>query len=347
MKDIQFYIIVSFIFLLVLDCGKSGKAVDSAEELSLFEQVKQVPDSIVVSDIVIYNLFKHQILAHEGNRFDSLQIIDEVYKRHQKIWDELYAVLFDEYLFSTEQGMISWNRKIFEEKKDSIESRVKKLMHLGFSEKLSSALKGIEELTSRSPKNIRLSIILSPFEGIGFGGIENDAFILDLLDNNFDIVNMVEEGIPHELNHFIYDPTRQDDPHRDTPLRLIIDEGFACFYAYKYFEGEISKAQAVEQMSQTDWEWYLNHEKEVYKKCEPFFYYQGDEDPLRRLGQELNAPKTLFYWLGFRIIEFYVKKYGEDSWLDIYDLPVKDVLEKSGYPKYVSTLSSNHISEKN
>ncbi len=117
MKNIGFNIIVSFIFLLVLGCGKSKKTVDSKRELSLFEQVEQVPDSIVVCDIVIYNLFKYQILAHEGNSFDSLLIINKVYKRHQKIWDELYAVLFDEHMFSTEQEMIDWNRQIFEEKR--------------------------------------------------------------------------------------------------------------------------------------------------------------------------------------------------------------------------------------
>src|SRR5690606_11551327 len=161
---------------------------------------------------------------------------------HQKIWDELYAVLFDEDMFSTEQGMVDWNRQIFNVRKDSIKSRVKKLIASDFSGNLESALEGVERLTGRAPRNVRRSIILSPNEGIGFGGLENDAFILDLLDNNFDVVNMVEEGVPHELNHFIYESTRKGDPHKDTPLRLTIDEGLACYYTYKYFDGSITKA---------------------------------------------------------------------------------------------------------
>ncbi len=91
-------------------------------------------------------------------------------------------------------------------------------------------------------------------------------------------------------------------------------------------------------MSQDDWQWYLNHEKEVYEKCEPFFFYQGDDDPLRQLNQELGFPKTLFYWLGFRIIEFYVQKHGQDSWLDIYEMSVKEVLDRSGYKEYIKNL---------
>ncbi|MEM6525817.1 MAG: DUF2268 domain-containing putative Zn-dependent protease [Bacteroidota bacterium] len=305
---------------------------------SVFKKAEKVPDSVKVGDVTIYNLFKYQILAHQNNSYDSIMIIDKVYKRHKKIWTELYGVLFDKSMFSSESGMINWNRHIYKENKDSIESRVIRLIELDFSKKLELAIQGIEKLTERSPENIKLSIILSPFEGIGFGGIENDAFVLDLLDNNFDVVNMVEEGIPHELNHFIYDPTRMNDPNKDTPLRLTIDEGFACFYTYKYFDGSISKPQAVEQMNNKEWQWYLDHEKEVYQKCEPFFFYQGNDDPLRQLNQDLNAPKTLFYWLGFRIIEFYTQKYGENSWLDIYELPVNEVLEKSGYKQYIEKL---------
>jgi hypothetical protein len=326
------------ITILALGCSNAKNDKPGNTESSFFEQVEQIPDSIVVEDVVVYNLFKHQILAHKNDSFDNMMIVNNVYKRHKKIWTELYAVLFDKQMFSTESGMIDWNKRIFEEKRDSIESRVSRLISARFSEKLKSSLIGIEELTGRTPQNIRLSIILSPLEGIGFGGMENDAFILDLLDNNFNVLNMVEEGIPHELNHFIYEPTRLNDPHKDSPLRLTIDEGFACYYTYRYFDKAITKAQAVEQMTDVDWQWYLAHEKEIYEKCVPFFYYQGDEDPLRRLSKELKAPKTLFYWLGFRVVESYVQKNGEDSWLDIYELPVKDLLEKSGYQNYIESL---------
>lgn len=326
------------IVIFALGCENSKKDWITDSDQSFFEQVEQIPDSIVVGDVVVYNLFKYQILAHQNNSFDSLMIVKQVYERHQKIWTELYGVLFDKSMFSTEAGMVSWNRRIFEERKDSIKLRVDRLMESQFDSKLKAALSGIEELTGRTPKNIRLSIILSSEEGIGFGGMENDAFILDLLDNNSDVVNMVEEGIPHELNHFIYDPTRENDPNKETPLRFTIDEGFACYYTYRYFEGRITKAQAVEQMSEEDWQWYLNHEQEVFKKCEPFFYYQGEGDPLRQLNKELDAPKTLFYWLGFRIVESYVKKHGEQSWLDVYELPVKEVLEKSGYRNHIDSL---------
>lgn len=324
-------------FVLTFGCNEKNKS-KSVNKLTFFDKVENVPDSIKIDDIVIYNLFKYQILAHKNNSFDSTLIINKVYNVHPKIWKELYGVLFDKEMFTTAKGMIKWNKSIFDNNRDSIESRVNTLLEIKFDSTIQANVKGIEKLTGHTPKNIRMSLILAPVDGIGFGGIEKDAFILDLLTNQLDVKNMVQEGIPHEFNHFIYEPTRDNDPDKDTPLRLTIDEGFACYYTYKYFNGKISKAQAVEQMTKKDWNWYIQNEKEIYNKCSPFFFYKGNDDPLRKLGIEMNAPKTLFYWLGFRIIDLYVNKHGPDSWKDIYDLPVKDVLEKSGYEKYINGL---------
>ena len=333
MKNTGLFLLVS-IGLFAISC-KIKPNSKTEKPVSIFEKVEHIPDSIKVDDVVIYNLFKYQILAHKNNSYDSTIIINKVYNSQPKIWNELYGLLFDHEMFATAQGMIKWNKEIYQKNKDSISSRVDALMDCEFDSTLVASLEGIKKLTSRSPKNIRISIILSPFEGIGFGGMENDAFILDLLDNNFDVKTMVLEGIPHELNHFIYDPMRENDPNKDTPLRLIIDEGFACYYAYKYFNGKISKARAVEQMTDEEWNWYLQHEKEIYEMCSPYFFYTGDEDPLRNLSEELDSPKTLFYWLGFRIVESYVNENGPDSWKDIYELSVQEVLEKSTYEDFI------------
>lgn len=339
MKPVRTLLILN-ILMWNLSCQNKGDHPDGNQQTgsSIFERVQDVPDSIRIDGVAVYNLFKYQILAHREGAIDSPMIIDRVYRAQPKIWNELYGILFDSAMFGTHEGMVKWNGEIFYEKRDSIESRVNRLLDIRFDSILEASLIGVKQLTGRTPQNVRLSVILAPVEGIGFGGITNDAFVLDLLDNNYDVVNLIREGMPHEFNHFIYDATRKDDPDKDTPLRLVIDEGLACFYAHRYFEGRISEAQAVEQMTDDEWNWYMLHEKDVFDKCSPYFYYQGDGDPLRKLGDELGAPKTLFYWLGFRIVEFYVKGRDPDSWNDIYDLPVKEVLEKSGYEEYIRGL---------
>jgi len=113
----------SFLFILSLSCNKRNKE-KSSNELSIFDKVDKVPDSIKIDDIIIYNLFKYQILAHKNNLFDSTLIINKVYNSQLKIWKGLYGVLFDHEMFTTTQGMVKWNKEIFHENKDSIESRV-------------------------------------------------------------------------------------------------------------------------------------------------------------------------------------------------------------------------------
>jgi len=49
-----------------------------------------------------------------------------------------------------------------------------------------------------------------------------------------------------------------------------------------------------------------------------------------------NAPKTLYYWLGFRIVERYVDLHGENSWREIYKMNVQEVLDKSDYKNYIN-----------
>lgn len=94
-------------------------------------------------------------------------------------------------------------------------------------------------------------------------------------------------------------------------------------------------------MSEQDWEWYLKNEKELYLKLKPYFEDESGDNPLLRNEQHKlfpNAPKSLNYWLGFRIIESYVKQNGDDSWKDIYEMNVPEVLDKSCYEKYINGL---------
>ena len=94
-------------------------------------------------------------------------------------------------------------------------------------------------------------------------------------------------------------------------------------------------------MSESDWNWYLENEKQLFTELRQYFDDESGNNPLLRndkLKLFENAPKSLNYWLGFRIIEKYVEKNGEDSWKDIYELNVEKVLHESGYEQYINGL---------
>ena len=92
-------------------------------------------------------------------------------------------------------------------------------------------------------------------------------------------------------------------------------------------------------MSEDDWNWYLENEKRIYNTLKPYFNDTSGDNPLLR-NDNYNlfpeAPKTLYYWLGFRIVESYIKTYGENSWMDIYQMNVQEVLDKSKYEMWIN-----------
>ncbi|WP_326984752.1 DUF2268 domain-containing putative Zn-dependent protease [Chryseobacterium sp. MYb264] len=305
--------------------------------------IEKLADSIKVNDIVVKNLFKYQILAHQNNTFDAEMITKKVYQPHKKLWDSCYGSIFgDENAgkFNNAEGMIEWNKTLYPKNKILFEERAQSLLNINLNKVLKTNLKKFSQLVPYQPK-ATISILYSPLTGIGFGGCNADQFALELNYENTDPEYMIEKGLPHELNHLVYEKFRTQDAHKNSALSQTIDEGFACYFTWVFFEGKIQKYEAVENMSKKDWEWFLKNEKKIFVNTKKFFDDESGNNPLLRndkLKLFPDAPKTLNYWLGFRIVQKYVDKHGADSWKDIYQLNSKEVLEKSGYEEFINSL---------
>jgi len=94
-------------------------------------------------------------------------------------------------------------------------------------------------------------------------------------------------------------------------------------------------------MSESDWNWFTEHEKQLFTELKQYFNDESGDNPLLRNDKIKlfeDAPKSLNYWLGFLIIEKYVEKNGADSWKYIYKLNVESVLEQSGYEQFINGL---------
>ncbi len=312
-------------------------------QVAFIERLESVSDSIKIDDIVVLNLFKSQILAHQAGRFDSLMIIEKVYIPHRELWNNCYGMIFGEEnasKFNSSHGMVEWNRKLYPQNQDFFDLRASELMAINLDSVLESNLKKFSKLTPFKPR-ARISILFSPLQGIGFGGCTSEQFCFELNNTEYDVAYTVEKGIPHELNHFVYEPLRANDPDEGTALFLTIDEGFACYFTWLFFDRKITSYEAVENMSKEDWDWYLKNEKQIFDTLKPYFNDRSGDNPLLRNDNYqlfAEAPKTLYYWLGFRIVESYISIYGEDSWMDLYHMNVQEVLEKSKYEMYVKGL---------
>ncbi len=328
----------------ILSCiKKTSKRKILPPKLTYIEKIKKIPDSINVQGITIKNLFKNQILAHKGTEYDSTMIIEKVYKPHQSLWDNCYGMIFgkeNSYKFRTTIGMVEWNKTLYPKNKTFFDQRAETLINMKLDSVLENNLIKFSRLVPHKVEST-ISIIFTPLTGILFGGCDNDQFCIELNYKDQNIEYTIEKGIPHELNHLAYEPFRENDPKKNSALRQTIDEGFACYFTWVFFDGQISKHEAVENMTENDWNWYVEHEKQLFTELEQYFDDESGNNPLLRndkLRLFKDAPKSLNYWLGFRIIEKYVEKNGTDSWKDIYELNIEDVLEKSGYRQYIKEL---------
>ncbi len=329
-------------FLCLMSC-KETKKESRDPDVGFIEKIEKISDSVKVEGIVIKNLFKSQILAHQGKEYDSTMIIEKVYRPHQKLWDNCYGMIFGEensHKFNTTKGMVEWNRTLYPENKTFFNERAETLLDMNIDSVLEKNLTRFNEMVPYKIEST-ISILFTPIEGILFGGCENDEFCIELNYKGRDIDYIVEKGLPHELNHLAYEPLRESDPKKNTALRQTIDEGFACYFTWVFFNGQIPKYEAVENMDENDWNWYLANERKLFNELKPYFDDESGDNPLLRndrLQLFENAPKSLNYWLGFRIIEKYVEKNGADSWKDIYEMDVDKVLQESDYENFINTL---------
>lgn len=308
-----------------------------------YNKIEKISDSIKIQNITIHNLFKSQILAHKNKKFDSTMIVKNVYFPHKKLWDSCYAQIFgDENAehFSTEEGMIRWNKTFFEKNKSDLVEKTKTITKIDLDKLITKNLKKFSKLVPYQP-DAKISLLFTPIAGIGFGGCNSQQFALELNNKSIDINYSLEKGLPHELNHLVYEKFRINDTDKNSALSQTIDEGFACYFTYVFFGKKISEYEAVENMTKENWDWFIKNEKEIFIKTKPYFSDSSGNNPLLRNDKYKifsEAPKSLNYWLGFRIITKYTEKYGQNSWKDIYNLTAKEVLEKSGYEKYIEKL---------
>jgi len=305
-----------------------------------YKKIEKISDSIKIKNITIHNLFKSQILAHKNKDFDSVQIVRNVYLPHKKLWDSCYGIIFGEEngkKFNNETGMVRWNKTLLNDNKSLLIERTNTLVNLNINQLITKNLEKFNQLVPYQP-NAKISILFTPFSGIGFGGCSFDQFALELNNQSLDITYTLEKGLPHELNHLVYEKFRNSRSDKDSALSQMIDEGFACYFTYVFFERKIPEYEVVENMTKENWEWYLNNEKQIFSKTKAYFSDTSGNNPLLRNDKMKlfpDAPKTLYYWLGFRVISKYVERYGKDSWQDIYHLTPQEILEKSGYEKSI------------
>jgi uncharacterized protein YjaZ len=165
------------------------------------------------------------------------------------------------------------------------------------------------------------------------GSLGNGRIVIDFLGMPPDIdADAIRLTLAHEVNHVMFGARRQLDPHAGSVLYRMIDEGLAAYVAHRY-SGPVGSAARALSWSEEELAWALRHERELWTMLQRYFYATHPDvfDVFFMYDQQVRpgAPGKIGYFLGYRIIEEYVRRHGDDSWRDLYDMDVADILEAS------------------
>lgn len=164
------------------------------------------------------------------------------------------------------------------------------------------------------------------------GGIGDMAMLVDFTRQSVEPQD-VAAILPHELVHMLRGLERPD-PDAGTVLSRAIGEGVAVYAVYVHGRGTRSEARAL-GYSDDEWRLALANERALAAALATIASSRRreDSDRVASRSERLVAagPPAAGYFVGFRIVQAYVARYGASSWTQILRLPVRDVLRRSGY----------------
>jgi len=138
--------------------------------------------------------------------------------------------------------------------------------------------------------------------------------------------------VAHEVNHLMFAARREHDPHAGTVLYRMIDEGLAAYVAHHY-SGPIGSPARALSWTEEELAWAMRHERELWTMLQRYVYATHPDvfDAFFMYDQQVRpgAPGKIGYFLGYRIIEAYVRRHGPESWRDLYDMNVMEILDQS------------------
>ena len=291
-----------------------------------------VPESAELSlaggDLRVVNLYRLEaaaLRAGAGQPPDSVvaRLAREVYRPYTEFWN---GYLGDEAAFR------EWAVALLAAD-HPIHDRLEPLAALRLDRRFTEGVEWIVRTTGRRPAGTWYIVFGPGWTDMGgLGGIGMVADFTRLEPDSAAVANL----LPHELTHQVQGnaPARAADPDAGTVLERIVNEGFASYVAWVYGEGQRTPAQAL-MYREPEWEWAVSHERELAAAVHPMLASRERKDLDRVASRSerivTGAPGAVGYFLGFRIVQAYVAKRGNDAWKEIYDLPVAEVVGRSGY----------------
>jgi len=310
-----------------LYCSAQAQATDSPSP-----RLTAVPVELYLADstLRIVNLYKLEAMAvRDLDRSSRSAVLDrlvrEVYQPYASFW---HGYLGDEAQFR------KWAEASLFASDHPINTNLAGVLDLRLDSLFTASAAWLVKATGRRPRGVWY-IVFGP-GWTDMGGLSGGTMLADLTKIEPDR-EAIEWKLAHELTHMVHGAStgQRTDPDSGTVLQRTISEGLASYATYVYAAGRRTTAQSI-GYTDAEWSWALAHEQQLTTAARPYLGSRSRAD-LNRFASRSerlidSGPRAVAYFLGFRIVQAYVAKHGAASWTDLIDLPVREVLSRSGYP---------------
>lgn len=298
----------------------------------IYQIIKSKPKiriSLLNDYIQVISIYKQQIISiYESRNLTEADrishFINAVYFPYQGFWNS----------FFDENGFKTWVKKNWENLQNTKTPGFLIPFEVDFDSLFVKTVSKVKNLTSRELQGKWYLVYGN--RAAGMGGFGNGIMFVDFFGIGDDGPEDLIFTLPHEINHQIFEESNKDD---GTLLYSIIDEGFACYVNYIYWDKKYSTAKNI-NFTEEEWKWCIDNEKKIFNYSKALFYSKDKNviHKFQRAHQHIwdGAPDRIAYFIGFRICEAYVNKNGKDSWKNIYELPLSKTLELSDYEDIIN-----------
>lgn len=275
----------------------------------------------------VYDISQKQLQLMQKHKNSDVKVrkkifIDKIYAPYKQFW-EGYLGNGDD----VAEWMNGAMSKLSEFEKRNKAVNGKKLI-----KQFRDVAKEMKNLTGYEPKG-KWYVVYGP-AWTDMGGLGDFAMLIDLSHENNSSNEKILRSFPHELTHQIM--TNVNKNKDDSAISPIVGEGFAVWMNQKYWKQKYTLAQ---NLGYTETELQACDKNiEILKKMFLANKYSTDKDVIdafRNRSQKPaeSLPGAVGYYLGYRIVEAYVKKNGVNSWKDIFVKSPRDIYEMSGFAK--------------
>lgn len=298
-----------------------------------------------ITSIFILIIFLQFNMHAQKDTIEGLQIIDisqkqidlmntvknePINKRNSFLLDSIYkpySYLWKGYLGS-ESDFINWINDTAFGELENYHSKAAQIDLTKLNRYFFKTAHEMEIFTGKKPKG-KWYIFFGP-KWTNLGGIGHGTMLIDLANESNKSFQDIKIFFPHEINHQIYSSTIKRD--KNAVLYRILDEGFACYVSYLFHNGETLLSEEL-GFTEAEYKFCVANEKELIDLLKNSYTSNSkqlsDQFADRSYRFFEKFPGGVGYYIGFRVVEEFIKRNGKDSWKNIYEMVPEKVLEKS------------------